>query len=145
MRSLGLDKGDKRTGVAISDSDGIMAVPLLLIDNKSEDIVIADIIKLVEQYAAECIIVGLPRSLNGRLGQQAGKIMAFVEKLSLYLAENVPEKIEIKMWDERFSTVAAEKLMMKAGAHRNKIKKHRDAMAATFILQGFLDSLKKQQ
>jgi len=145
MRSLGLDKGDIRTGVAISDSGGIIAIPLLVIDNKSEDKVIADVLKLVEQYSVERIVIGLPRSLNGSMGQQADKIMAFVKKLSSSVAENSPGTIEIKMWDERFSTVAAEKLMLRAGTNRNKRKKHRDAMAASFILQGFLDSLKKVQ
>lgn len=145
MRSLGLDKGDIRTGVAISDSGGSIAVPLLVIDKKGEDEVIAEVLKLVAQYSVECIVIGLPRSLNGSLGQQADKIMAFVQKLSASAAENSPDKIEIRMWDERFSTVAAEKLMVKAGTHRNKRKKHRDAMAASFILQGFLDSLKGEQ
>lgn len=145
MRSLGLDKGDRRTGVAISDSAEIMAVPLTVIDDNSEDAIVADVIKLAEQYEIKRIVIGLPRSLNGALGKQAEKVITFMEKLSLCAEQSSLAHIEIKTWDERFSTVAAEKLMMKAGARRNKRKKHRDAVAATLILQGFLDSLKKQQ
>lgn len=135
MRSLGLDIGDKRTGVAISDPQGILATPLAIIENKDEDATIADIIKLAERYEAECIVVGLPYSLNGSLGQQANKVTAFVSKLSQHTG------VDIQLWDERLSTVAADKLMIEAGTKRNKKKQHRDAMAAAFILQGFLDSL----
>jgi putative Holliday junction resolvase len=135
MRSLGLDIGDKRTGVAISDPQGILATPLAIIENKDEDATIADIIKLAERYEVECIVVGLPYSLNGSLGQQANKVTAFVIKLSQHTG------VDIQLWDERLSTVAADKLMIEAGTKRNKKKQHRDAMAAAFILQGFLDSL----
>jgi putative Holliday junction resolvase len=145
MRCLGLDKGDRRTGVAISDSAEIMAVPLTVIDDNSEDAIVADVIRLAEQYEIKRIVIGLPRSLNGALGKQAEKVIAFMEKLSLCAEQSSLAPIEIKTWDERFSTVAAEKLMVKTGARRNKRKKHRDAVAATLILQGFLDSLKKQQ
>ena len=83
--------------------------------------------------------------MNGTLGKQAEKVIAFTEKLSLCVEQRGFEHIEIKTWDERFSTVAAEKLMVESGARWNKRKKHRDAMAATLILQGFLDSLKSQK
>jgi len=142
MRSLGLDKGDRKTGVAICDSAEIMAIPLTVIEHNNEDATVADIVKLAEQYEIERIVIGLPISLNGTLGKQAEKVIAFTEKLSLCAEQSSLAHIEIKAWDERFSTVAAEKLMMESGARRNKRKKHRDAMAATLILQGFLDSLK---
>ena len=140
MRSLGLDIGDKRTGVAISDSEGLLAVPLSVIANQSEDTTIDDIIKLVEQHRIERIVVGLPRSLNGSLGPQADKVTAFAEKLSLR-AKRSNLNVDIQLWDERFSSVAAEKLMVRAGTKKNKRNEHRDALAAAFILQGFLDSL----
>ena len=197
MRSLGLDVGDRRTGVAISDPEGLVAVPLTVIAYKSEDATIDDIIKLVEQHKIGRIVVGLPRSLNGSLGPQADKVTAFVEKLRNVIASRSHEtlhfvqgdkgsvrvtkdvfyseplaschsegakrpknlaqgklreprakqshfsQIDIKLWDERFSTVAVDKLMAKAGGKRNKRDKHRDDMAAAFILQGFLDSLKE--
>jgi len=140
MRSLGLDVGDKRTGVAISDPQGLLAVPLSVIASQSEDTSIDDIIKLVGQHRIERIVVGLPRSLDGSLGPQADKVTAFAEKLSLR-AKRSNLNVDIKLWDERFSTLAVEKLMVKAGSKRNKRNEHRDALAAAFILQGFLDSL----
>jgi len=140
MRSLGLDIGDKRTGVAISDSEGLLAVPLSVIVSQSEEATIDDIIKLLEQHRIERIVVGLPRSLDGSLGPQADKVTAFAEKLSLR-AKRSNLNVDIQLWDERFSSVAAEKLMVRAGTKKNKRNEHRDALAATFILQGFLDSL----
>ena len=172
MRSLGLDVGDKRTGVAISDPEGLLAVPLTVIANKDEDATIDDIIKLVKQHGIERIVLGLPRSLNGSLGQQAHKVTAFTEKLRSVIASRSPElfpschsegekrpknlaqsklrearakqshltRVDIQLWDERFSTVAVEKLMVEAGTKKSKRKEHRDALSATFILQGFLDS-----
>ncbi len=154
MRSLGLDVGDKRTGVAISDPQGILATPLTVLASEDEDAVIDEILKLVEQYKAERIVVGLPRRLNGELGEQAQKITAFTEKLSQH------SKLDIQMWDEWLSTKAVERLMMEAGGKGNKLrsrtkKKTRnhsssakamvDALAAAFILQGFLDSLRDRE
>ena len=149
MRTLGLDVGDVRTGVAVSDAEGIMAFPLTMIANKSEDATIEDIIRLVEQHGIECIVVGLPRSLNGSLNRQADKITVFTEKLRNAIAAKAEPahlaNIGIKMWDEWFSTIAAEKLMVQARTKRNARNEHRDAMAAAFILQGFLDSSHSRQ
>jgi len=142
MRSLGLDIGDRRTGVAVSDPEGLLAVPLTVIANKKEDNTIDDIIELVEQHMIGCIVVGLPRSLDGSLGPQAEKVTAFAEKLSLR-AKQSNLNVDIQLWDERFSTIAVAKLMAKAGGKRNRRREHQDAMAAAFILQGFLDSLKE--
>ena len=142
MRSLGLDIGDRRTGVAISDPEGLVAVPLTVIISQSENSTIDDIIKLVEQHRIERIVVGLPRSLDGSLGPQAEKVTAFAEKLSLR-AQRGNLNVDIQLWDERFSTVAVAKLMAKAGGKRNRSKEKQDALAAAFILQGFLDSLKE--
>ena len=151
MRSLGLDIGDKRTGVAISDPQGIIAIPLTTIVDKDEDNTIDEILRLTEQYEVERIVVGLPRCLNGDLGEQANKVTAFTERLRNVIAtlnevkgkQSHLTRVDIQMWDERFSTVAAERLMIEAGTKRNKRKQHRDAMAAALILQGFLDSLRQ--
>lgn len=162
MRSLGLDIGDRKTGVAISDPDGVLATPLTVIERRNQEDVIADIIKLVEQYKVECIVVGLPYSLDGHLTQQAMKVKDFTEKLQSVIASRSPEPklraegvaiskgeakqshltgVSIQMWDERLSSVAAERLMIEAGTRKNKRKQHQDALAAAIILQGFLDSL----
>jgi len=137
MRSLGLDIGDKRTGVAISGPQGILAIPLMVLADKDEDAAMDEILKLIELHEIERIVVGLPYSLNGGLSQQANKVMAFVNKLSQHTG------VDIQLWDERLSTVAAEKLMVEAGIKKDKRRQHRDAIAAAFILQGFLDSLKE--
>ena len=143
MRCLGLDIGDKRTGVAVSDPQGILALPLSVIGGSDEEATIDDILKLIEQYEAECVVVGLPYSLNGNLGQQANKVTSFAEKLSSRTKQSDLNQVNIQLWDERLSTIAAERLMTEAGTKRNKRKQHRDAIAAAFILQGFLDSLRR--
>jgi putative Holliday junction resolvase len=143
MRSFGLDMGNKRTGVAISDPQGILAVPLTVVNHQGEDAAMNDIIKLVGQYEVERIVIGLPYSLSGKPGQQAEKVAAFAEKLSLRLKRSNLAPVDIQLWDERLSTVAADRLIGEAGTKRNKRKQHRDAIAAAFILQGFLDSLKE--
>lgn len=160
MRSLGLDVGDKRTGVAISDPQGMLALPLTVINHEGEDATVNDIIKLVEQHEVERIVIGLPRCLNGSLGGQAKKVTAFAERLRNVIAIEAQQshfaRVDIQMWDERLSTRAAERLMMDAGGGRNKprsrgkkgaetcrlsAKAAVDAVAAALILQGFLDSL----
>jgi len=160
MRSLGLDVGDKRTGVAISDPQGILATPLTVLANKDEDAFIDEIIKLVEQYNAECVVVGLPRRLNGEMGKQASKVTAFADKLSWRAKRSNLNQLDVQLWDERFSTKAAERLKTEADSKRSKlrsrtkkgaknhsfsVKAELDAIAAAFILQGFLDSHRPEQ
>jgi len=155
MRSLGLDVGDKRTGVAISDPQGILATPLTVLVSEDKDALIDEILKLVEQYKAEHIVVGLPRRLNGELGKQADKVTAFTDKLSWRAKQSDLNQLDVQLWDERLSTKAAERLMMEASGkgkklrsrakrgtrnHSFSVKAEVDAMAAAFILQGFLDS-----
>ena len=137
MRSLGLDVGDRRTGVAISDADGILASPLAVIDNEDDNATIAEILELAQQYQVQRLVVGLPYSLQGGIGQQADKVMNFARELAH------SGDIEVKLWDERFSTIAADKLMVEAGVKKRKKKERRDAVAAAVILQGFLDSLER--
>jgi len=143
MRSLGLDVGSKRTGVAISDPEGMVAVPLTIISHESDDASMAEIIKLVERHGIGRIVIGLPYSLSGGLGQQAEKVMAFAEKLSLRAKESKLDQVDIQLWDERLSTAAAARLTAEAGTKRDKKRQRQDAIAAAFILQGFLDSLKE--
>ena len=160
MRSLGLDVGDKRTGVAISDPQGILATPLTVLVSKDEDALINEILNLVEQHKAERIVVGLPRCLNGEMGKQANKVTAFADKLSWRAKRSNLNQLDVQLWDERFSTKAAERLMMEAGGkgsklrsrakrgaknHSFSVKAEVDAVAAAFILQGFLDSHRPEQ
>ena len=154
MRSLGLDVGDKRTGVAISDPQGILATPLTVLASKDEDTLINEILKLVEQYKAERIVVGLPRRLNGEIGEQASKVTTFTNKLSWQAQQRNLNQLVVQLWDERLSTKAAERLKIEANGRggklhpkvKRRVKNPRpstraevDAIAAAFILQGFLD------
>jgi putative Holliday junction resolvase len=159
MRSLGLDIGDKRTGVAVSDALGILASPLTVIASEDENDLINGILKLVGQYKADCIVVGLPRRLNGELGKQANKVTAFAEKLSWQAKQSDLNQLDVHLWDERLSTKAAQRLKIKgggkrkiqsrakreAGNHSFTAKSEVDAIAAAFILQGFLDSRHHEQ
>jgi putative Holliday junction resolvase len=136
MRCLGLDIGDKRIGVAISDSEEILASPLVTITKDDDEKTIEAILELVSKHGVQRIVVGMPYSLNGNMGMQANKVTAFVEMLSKCT------EVTIETWDERLSTVAAERLLVEAGAKRDKKRAQRDAAAAAFVLQGYLDSLK---
>lgn len=136
MRTLGLDIGDRRIGVAISDPDEILASPLTTIIRENDQKAIDGIIQLVDQNDVKRIVVGLPYSLDGSIGSQANKVKDFVKKISK------STKANIEFWDERLSTVAVERLLAEAGNKKAGKKTGRDAAAAAFILQGYLDSLK---
>jgi len=131
-----LDIGDRRIGVAISDPEQILASPLSTIIRDGDEEAIDAIIQLVAKHEVQQIVVGLPYSLDGSIGQQASKVVAFVEQLS----KSTEAGIETR--DERLSTIAAERLLAEAGTKRDTIRVRRDAAAAAFILQGYLDSLK---
>ena len=136
MRHLGLDIGDRKIGIAISDAEQILASPLTTVIRNDDEQAIHDILALVNSYQVEKIIIGLPYSLNGNIGNQAGKVKVFVDKLAQRT------NVEIELRDERLSTVAVERLLMEAGMKGQKRREQRDAAAAAFILQGYLDSLK---
>jgi putative Holliday junction resolvase len=132
-RILSLDIGDRRIGVAMCDTLGILATPLTIIDRKKDEIDVASIIDLVNKHDAGLILAGLPRSLSGAIGQQAEKVQSFIEKLKQQT--NVP----IELRDERFTTVDAQRLMREASTKKRKVKMHDDAAAAAVLLQGYLD------
>jgi putative Holliday junction resolvase len=136
MRTLGLDIGDRRIGIAISDPGEILATPLATIIREDDQKAIADIIELVDRHGVGRIVIGLPYSLDGSIGGQANKVMDFAKKFSKFT------KAEIEIWDERLSTVAAERLLRESGTKRAKKRAQKDSVAAAFILQGYLDSLK---
>ena len=138
MRILGLDIGEKRIGVSLSDPLGIMAGALTVIERTTDDTAIKQIIVLSRENEVERIVVGLPRSLDGSLGKQAQAVQTFVDLLK--------ERTELPVvtWDERLSTVAAERTLLEIGMKRDKRKKHRDSLAASFILQGYLDREKNR-
>ncbi|HUV51705.1 MAG TPA: Holliday junction resolvase RuvX [Dehalococcoidia bacterium] len=130
---MGLDIGERRIGVALSDPLGIMASALTVIERTTDDAAIKQIVELARQNDVERFVIGLPRSLDGSLGKQAQTVEAFIELLKSHT------ELPVITWDERFSTVAAERMLLEAGMKRDKRKRHRDAVAAAFILQGYLD------
>lgn len=136
MRIMALDVGDKRIGVAMSDPEGLLASPLTTIIRAGDGEAIDHICRLASEYEVGCVVVGLPYSLDGSVGAQAEKVCAFARKLSERL------QIDIKMQDERLSTAAADRLLLQAGLKKGHRRSIRDAAAAAFILQGYLDGMR---
>ena len=134
MRVLGLDVGDVRIGVALSDPTGTIASPLKIIQVKGSDGSIPDIASLAEEHQVEAVVVGMPISLNGSIGLQAQKVQKFCSALASRL------KAPVVTWDERYSTVSVDRMMREVGPRRSRRKNFRDSMAAAVILQGYLDS-----
>lgn len=130
-RLLALDIGGKRIGVAISDELGMIASPLTMIPAAGD--VTAELKRLVETYAIGRVVVGLPVGLSGREGPQAQQTRAVVAELAA--AVNIP----FVFADERLTSAIAEQALMAQGTRRDKRKDHIDAMAASVILQGYLD------
>jgi putative Holliday junction resolvase len=135
MAILGLDIGEKRIGVALAD--GLLAIPLTVIDRTGEAAEMEQLLALAREYGAERIVVGLPRSMDGSIGRQAERVLAFSGALAQYV------DIPVDTWDERLSTVAAERLLLDTGMKRKRRKGKRDAMAAAIILQAYLDRMNK--
>ncbi|MBI2831946.1 MAG: Holliday junction resolvase RuvX [Chloroflexi bacterium] len=132
-RNLGLDVGDRKIGVALSDPDGILASPLTIIDYHDEMAAIKAIVEIVEREKVGHIIIGLPRSMDGSLGEQARKVEGFAERLSSHTV------IPIEFRDERLTTVSARRLMKSAGNKKSGKPARDDAIAAAIILQGYID------
>lgn len=134
MRIMGLDVGDKTIGIAVSDLMHLTAqgVKTLKRTNIEEDL------KKLEQIIKERdvlkIVVGLPKNMNGSIGAQGEKVLKFAERLKKRFA------VEIILWDERLTTVAAEKMLIHGDVSRSKRKRVIDMIAATYILQNYLDS-----
>jgi putative Holliday junction resolvase len=139
VRSLGLDIGDKRIGVALSDPEGILASPFTIISRRDERLDIEAIMAVINQHQVRRIIVGLPRSMDGSIGRQAEKVEAFVQRL----CSQVDVPVEFR--DERLTTVSAERLMRTVNAPKTRRKARYDAMAAAIILQAYLDEGHKPQ
>lgn len=136
-RILGLDIGDKRIGIAVSDELGITAQGLETLHRTALEKDIAKLLEIINKWSIQRIVVGLPRNMNGTYGPQAEKVKDFVEKI---LGEGVPEII---YWDERLTTAAAERVLLEGNISRNKRKNSIDKLAAVMILQGYLDHWQK--
>ncbi|WP_425061177.1 Putative pre-16S rRNA nuclease [Sporomusa carbonis] len=138
MRILALDVGDKTIGVAVSDELKLTAQGVEVIRRTSLDKDFTRINELIAQFRVGLIIIGLPKNMNGTIGPRG----ELVKEFGAAMAQAVPN-VEIKFWDERLSTVAAEKSLIAADVSRAKRRQIIDKMAAVFILQGYLDSLSR--
>lgn len=130
-RILGIDIGERRIGVAVSDEMGTIASPVGMIRREGD--VVRELKALVERYGAVRLVAGLPVGLSGREGPQAAVVREFAEALAGEV--DVP----LEYWDERLSTAVAERTLIAGGTRRNKRKEKIDAVAAAVILQGYLD------
>ena len=140
MRILGLDYGSKTVGVAVSDPLGLTAQRLDTIWRKQENKLrqtLASIEALTKEYDVERIVVGYPKNMNNTVGERAEKALEIGEMLKRRTG------LEVVMWDERQTTVEADRTLKEEGVRREKRKQYLDGLAAVFILQGYLDSLTK--
>ena len=136
MRSMSLDVGTRTIGVAASDLMGMIANGVETIRRTSEERDLQRIGELIAEYEVDTMVVGYPKNMNNTVGERAEKALEFGEMLKKRTG------LEVIMWDERLTTVSADRTLMEAGVRRENRKEYLDGIAAVFILQGYLDSLK---
>ncbi|MFA5064220.1 MAG: Holliday junction resolvase RuvX [Dehalococcoidia bacterium] len=134
-RIMGLDIGDKRIGIAVSDPSLILASPLKTLERKDDASTVVEIEALLRQYDIGRLVIGLPYLLDGTVGEQARKVMEFVARITEQIG------VETVMQDERLTSVTADRMLREAGKKRAGLKKAIDAAAATVILQSYLDDI----
>lgn len=139
---MGLDFGSKTVGVAVSDGLGITAQGVEIVRRTSENKLrqtLARIEALIGEYGVTQIVLGFPKNMNNTIGDRAEKSLAFKEMLERRTG------LPVVMWDERLTTVSANRTLMEAGVRREHRKDYVDQIAAVYILQGYLDSLAIQK
>jgi putative Holliday junction resolvase len=134
MRIGGLDVGDRTIGVALSDELGLTAQALEVIRRRSLEQDLARLDEIARQYGVVRWVVGMPRNMNGTYGPRAELTRAFMERLAGHSG------LPVEAWDERLSTMAAERVLLEADVSRARRRKVIDKMAAAVILQGYLDA-----
>lgn len=137
-----MDYGSKTVGVAVSDSLGLIAQPLETVTRKEENKLrqtLARIEELAKEYQAERLVLGLPKNMNNTIGDRAEKSLEFQEMLQRRTG------LQVVMWDERLTTVEANRTLMDSGVRRENRKEVIDKVAAAFILQGYLDYLQMEK
>ena len=133
MRIMAIDYGDARTGVAVSDPTGVLAGQTFLIKSRKADVVLAELVALVQKQGAEELVMGYPRNMDGTVGPRAEKYAAFAKRLEE--AAGMP----VGLWDERRTTVDAHRILGEQGIRAKNRKDKIDSVAATLILEGYLD------
>lgn len=134
MRTLALDHGTVRIGVACSDELGMIATPMEFIPAEPRDQFLKRLLQILSEKRVERIIVGMPRNMDGSFGDAAEKVKVFVEWL------RGATQIPIRTWDERLTSAQANRQMIQAGVRRAGRKEKVDAAAAAILLQSFLDA-----
>lgn len=140
IRIMGLDFGSKTVGVAVSDPLGITAQGVEIIRRESENKLrrtLARIEALAAEYQVTAFVLGLPKNMNSTMGERAEKSLAFKEMLERRTG------LPVVMWDERLTTVEANRTLIESGVRREHRKEYVDKLAAVYILQGYLDSLER--
>ena len=141
MRIMGLDYGTKTVGVAVSDPLGITAQAVETVTRKDENKLrktLARIEELVTEYEVTEIVLGFPKNMNNTEGERCEKTLEFKEMLEKRTG------LEVVLWDERLTTIEADRTMMQVGIRRENRKEYVDELAAIFILQGYLDYQSRQ-
>ena len=136
-RIMGIDYGDARTGVAMSDLMCTLVGSTAVVPSRNTEKAIADIVRMAKENEVGQIVVGLPRNMDGTEGARAELCREFAQKLGDATG------LEIVMWDERRTTVEAHNILSQHNYHGQKRKNTVDAVAASLILEGYLNSLKK--
>jgi putative holliday junction resolvase len=136
MRIMGLDVGSKTVGIAISDELGWTAQGLktLKIDEEKNKFGFDEIGQLIKEYGISQVVIGLPKNMNGTIGPRGEASKRYAEEIENQFS------VSTVLWDERLTTMAAERVLLEADVSRKKRKKVIDKMAASMILQGYLDS-----
>lgn len=138
MRIMAIDYGDARTGVALSDPTGLLAGQTFLIQSRKEAVVVEELAALAQRHGAGELVLGYPKNMNGTIGPRAEKSTALAETLRRRTG------LPVILWDERRTTVDAHRILGEQGVRAKNRKDKVDALAATLILEGYLD-LKRMQ
>jgi len=138
MRSMGLDVGEVRIGIALSDQTGLIAQGHATLERSGWDRDLAYLAKVAEEHEVDRFVVGNPLNLDGSAGRQAERSRDFAERLKEATG------LAVVLWDERFTSLSAEKILIEAGVRRKKRRGAIDRMAAAIMLQGYLDSRNHQ-
>ncbi len=138
---MGLDVGSKTIGVAISDELGIAATPVSTLSRRGTGPDAAAVAALVAEREVGAVVVGWPLELSGEVGPRARRVQVFIDALR----ELLPDRVAVDIWDERFSTVAVERVLIEADLSRRRRRQVVDRQAAAYILQGWLDGHRRAE
>ena len=133
MRVMAIDYGDARTGVALSDATGFLAGRTFLVKSRKEEVVLEELVAIAQREGAQELVMGYPRNMDGTLGPRAEKYAAFAKRLEEAVG------LPVVLWDERRTTVDAHRILGEQGVRAKNRKDKIDAVAATLILEGYLD------